>query len=1334
MKKAICITLAIIIFLGAVPTSFWASAESDSNFSTTPMVAVGGGPNSDFSILLKADNTLWTWGYNGYGQLGDGTTSYHLVPAQLSGLGKIKSIAAGYYHTIALKADGTVWTWGYNYHGQLGIGNTENSSIPVKVNGLDHVTAVAAGGYHTVALKADGTLWEWGYNDYGQLGDGTTNNHVTPVQVTSIDNITAVAAGVCHTVALKADGSLWSWGQNNRGQLGDGTTTDHGIPAQASNINNVAAIAAQEYHTVALKSDGTVWGWGYNKYGPLGDRTVLNYLTPVQMNSLNDVIALSTGNRFTVALRVDGTVWAWGESTLLGYGNYSGFPLYDVIPKQVIDLSGVTAIAAGASHTIVLKDEGTVWGWGERNVGDGTFGRRVSPVQVKGDNNVGYINYKDTIYSIVYDAVGASNVPATQTKVPGVPITISDTRPARIGFAFKGWATAPDGAVVYLPGQAYNIDHSNILYAVWNIATYSINYNATGGLVSSPTATKTHGVSLPLQTPTQTGYMFNGWATTPGGAVAYAPGASYTQNAEITLYAVWTPTYTVAYNANGGSGAPANQTKPHGEILKLSNTVPTRAGYIFNAWATTPDGVATYAPSANYADNANITLYAMWTPTYTVAYNANGGSRAPASQIKPSGETLKLSSAVPTRSGYVFSAWGTTPAGTTTYAPGANYTENSDIVLYALWTPTYSVTYNANGGSNAPASQAKIYGESLKLSTAKPIRTGYTFKGWSTNSCNDIAYAPGSYYTQNTQVVLYAVWARSCTTCNGNGTLSAQCTACKGIGQVAKYITCTGCKGSGKQQTIETITTTCAICHGTKYSFSDSLNKLIPCPFCYATGKVQIDKVVEKICSSCAGVGTKLSKVKCSPCSGSGWEYYNKTCSNCQGSGEVSGASNHDSGKWFTVTQATTTKDGKRELRCTRCQAVIKSEVLPKNPNIKLSKTAVTLGVKESFAPVVTLDAPIMVTWSSADKTIATVDTAGKITTAKAGTVVITAKTAMGKTASCTVTVKPAPTSITLNKSAITLGVKETFAVTATLAPSGAASYKRTWSSGNKAVALVDTNGKITALKAGTATITLTLFNGVKKSMTVTVKAAPTSITLNKTAVTLGVKETFAATATLAPSGAASYKRTWSSSNKAVAIVDTNGKITALKAGTATITLTLYNGVKKSMTVTVKAAPTSITLNKTAVTLGVKETFTATATLAPSGAASYKHVWSSSNKAVATVDANGKITALKAGTATITLTLYNGVKKSISVTVKPAPTSVKLTPNPLTMTKGTTKTLAVTLNSGAASYARKFSSSNTAVVKVDAKTGKLTAVKAGTATITVKVCNGKTATCKVTVK
>jgi hypothetical protein len=202
-------------------------------------IAAGG----DHSVVLRNSGMLWVWGDNTYGQVGDGTTTTKLLPAQTA-IGEWVAVSAGYSHTAAIGNDGTLWAWGFNGDGELGDSTTIDRRTPVQIGTNSDWVAISAGAYHTVALKNDGSLWAWGANWYGQLGDGTTTARYAPVKITTDTNWAAIAAGNWHTVAIKTDGSLWAWGANWYGQLGDGSSTDKAIPTRIGVDYDWTAITA----------------------------------------------------------------------------------------------------------------------------------------------------------------------------------------------------------------------------------------------------------------------------------------------------------------------------------------------------------------------------------------------------------------------------------------------------------------------------------------------------------------------------------------------------------------------------------------------------------------------------------------------------------------------------------------------------------------------------------------------------------------------------------------------------------------------------------------------------------------------------------------------------------------------------------------------------------------------------------------------------------------------------------------------------------------------------------------------------------------------------------
>lgn len=245
------------------------------------------------TVAVKDDGTVWAWGYNNDYQLGDGTDRKRLTPVQVKGPGGqgffegIAVVAAGNAHTLALKKDGTVWGWGINDKGQLGDDTGDSSKTPVLAKGLKGMVAIAAGTSHSLALKGDGSLWAWGSNIAGQLGDKSISNRLAPVWVKAIANVAAIAAGESHSVALKADGTVWIWGSNNAGQLGinEGASTMRLIPVFVDGVTGIVAIGAGDNHTLARKNDGTIWVWGGNNKGQLGDNSTNNRLVPVQLSN-----------------------------------------------------------------------------------------------------------------------------------------------------------------------------------------------------------------------------------------------------------------------------------------------------------------------------------------------------------------------------------------------------------------------------------------------------------------------------------------------------------------------------------------------------------------------------------------------------------------------------------------------------------------------------------------------------------------------------------------------------------------------------------------------------------------------------------------------------------------------------------------------------------------------------------------------------------------------------------------------------------------------------------------------------------------------------------------
>jgi alpha-tubulin suppressor-like RCC1 family protein len=370
------------------------------------------------TLALASDGTVRAFGSGGNGDLGVGSHAEHDTPVQVKGVGgtgvlsHVAAVAAGSNYSLALLATGNVVAWGYNVNGSLGDHSNVERTLPVYVKSptnikLSGVVAIAASpiGTTSLALKSNGTVWAWGSNNQGQLGnnDGFHQDTNTPVQVTGpggsgfLTGVVAIAVGAEHSVALKSNGSVWTWGGNGAGQLGNGTDGPSGqdAPVQVHNIDNVGmlsqvvGVSAGGYFTIALRSDGTMVGWGDDNYGQLGDNAPGSHsdlpVAPVGLGGR--LVAIAAGYINTYALKQDGTVWAWGDdfNGAIGDGTNSSTPVATPVRvNRLVDGSGVVSLAGGFGRGEAVTSPGVVYGWGYNasgQLGDSTTINATSPVR-----------------------------------------------------------------------------------------------------------------------------------------------------------------------------------------------------------------------------------------------------------------------------------------------------------------------------------------------------------------------------------------------------------------------------------------------------------------------------------------------------------------------------------------------------------------------------------------------------------------------------------------------------------------------------------------------------------------------------------------------------------------------------------------------------------------------------------------------------------------------------------------------------------------------------------------------------------------------------------------
>ncbi len=340
---------------------------------------------------FEADDTCVSQGYPG-GTLGcSGTCELDTTPCN-----RWTEVSVGESHACALRSDATVWCWGYNFYGQLGQPSSSfmRSAVPVQIpSGGATVVTIESGYNHICAVISDKTVWCWGANSYGQLGNGQTQGSPTPVQVKldadrTLENVVKVSAGESHTCALTGTGAVYCWGSNVFGQLGDGTTTGRlyatPLPTLAS---GVVDLAAGQSHTCAVKSDGTAWCWGSNTYGELGTEPPAPRHLPTSVDwgttPAPTLASLSCGEDFTCVVSNTGNMFCFGYNIFGQLGNGQATSTFRPSPVTLPDPA--RRAAAGGSHACAVLQSGNLFCWGyniDGQVGDGSQTQRNTPVQV----------------------------------------------------------------------------------------------------------------------------------------------------------------------------------------------------------------------------------------------------------------------------------------------------------------------------------------------------------------------------------------------------------------------------------------------------------------------------------------------------------------------------------------------------------------------------------------------------------------------------------------------------------------------------------------------------------------------------------------------------------------------------------------------------------------------------------------------------------------------------------------------------------------------------------------------------------------------------------------
>lgn len=390
MKK-IQLIIVIIIFINSI--------------TTYSQKCITGGRHS---IAICENGNVISWGYNGYGQLGDGSSTQKQTVSNVVGVSNVTHISAGLFHSIFITSEGTAYGCGRNVRGQLGDSTLTDKYIPTRLRFLPKVVKSAGGGEHSLFIAEDSTVYGTGLNNSGQLGDGTNFNRMVPVKIPNLSGIVQVACGAEFSLFLKSDGTVWATGHNSYGQLGDGTNKSKLTPVQIPNLQNIVHISAGEWHSLFVKSDGTVWSCGRNNFGQLGIGQPLQNTNsiPTQIADLSNILIAEAGGIHSLFVANDGRTFACGLNSgdnnngQLGDGTTvdKSIPVEIAFPK--INEKIIYAEAA-REHTLLVTNSGNIWGFGRNNygqIGVGSYTTTNLNVPTRSTNvcNVGIITSVST--------------------------------------------------------------------------------------------------------------------------------------------------------------------------------------------------------------------------------------------------------------------------------------------------------------------------------------------------------------------------------------------------------------------------------------------------------------------------------------------------------------------------------------------------------------------------------------------------------------------------------------------------------------------------------------------------------------------------------------------------------------------------------------------------------------------------------------------------------------------------------------------------------------------------------------------------------------------------
>jgi len=653
-----------------------------------------------FSIGLKTDGTLWGWGRNNFGQLGLGVESQEIFdsPVQIGTNSDWISVSAGSFHVLALRADGTIWSWGRNNWGQIGDG-TSGTLVPEpqQIGTDSEWTQIVAGGDSSFAIRDDGSLWSWGSNQFGQRG--RIGNGWLPGLIGTNEVWETVTAGNTHVSAIQDDGSLWSWGSNTFGELGNGTNINQSFPELINYDNDWQYVTAGTDFTIALKTDGTLWGWGRNNFGQLGNGTFTDSNVPVAITG-DDWQYVAAGHGHVMALKANGSVWTFGlnhngqlgnDSTINSYLPIMIFdtPSYQITRNPILNTifpSATVGYTTQEANTFTITNSGNqVTGTLTITISSNSFiastntltsinpsayetfnvrpadglavGTYEATITVAGRNGI------EALFSVSFTVNPLREVTINYGSgsglyTPGDLVTITAGSPAS-GYRFSNWQVI-QGAVTLTDPLAttttFTMPETDlIITAIFERIISTITVQSTGnGTVSADSSSAFYGSLVTLSTTPDYGFRFKEWRVLSG-EITITDNQFVMPGTDIVIEAIFEAiihTITINYD-NGLASSDLNQAS-YQTLITLSYTA--NFGFRFKEWLVL-EGNVTITDNQFIMPNENVVIKALFEAiTFSVIVNSDGNGTVATDLSQAEADTIITLSATP-NAGYRLKEW-----------------------------------------------------------------------------------------------------------------------------------------------------------------------------------------------------------------------------------------------------------------------------------------------------------------------------------------------------------------------------------------------------------------------------------------------------------------------------------------------------------------------------------------------------------------------------------------------------------------------------------------------------------------------------------------------------